>query len=395
MLSDCFKQAVRFDGSIQDLESHSAEIPSGRGILLFADAQDRPIQLLIAANLRRTAKARLSGIEAETPSRRVRLAEIVRAIHFRTACCEFQAYWDCLRVSRHLFADTYRDWILLPTPHLIQIDGTEHWPRFSPTHRPDFRSPAGAQGRRVFGPYPNHKACSEVVDLQTRGFDLCRRPDLIGSPEQAQNCPYLQMDDCPAPCVGNLSRDAYLRQLDAAEKLAAGQYGAVQTDLEERMWADAGAMRFEHANRLKQVLSDIQKLRTGDGRWAGPLSESFYLHLDRAEKVKVPGKKTKVQSFAAYGFRAGQIVRFPNATLEQVDSLLESLQSLQNGNLNPDWVSSDSLSKLEDPASAAMMADSLALASFFLFRRSSGGHWFACSPSLPSREQLAEAMTEE
>jgi hypothetical protein len=394
MLSDCFERAVRFDGSIEDLQTRSMEIPSGRGVLLFADADDRPIQLLVAANLRRTARVRLTAPEIDQPSRRARLAGVARCVHFRPACCEFQAHWDCLRIARHLYPDSYKDSISLPALHLVQIDLSAPWPRFAPTSRAGFQPPSDPPGRRVFGPFPSHRACLDLIDIQTRSFDLCRKPNLIDSADRAGNCPYLQMGSCPAPCVGKLDRKEYLDRLAMACGIADGSGAIVRISLEDQMRTCARQLQFEQAERLKQAISDINKIENGDARWSADLSGLMILHIDRSAKIPGPDKKKKVQSFAAFVFFAGRILRLPDFTVDQVPSLLESLAPLQSRQGGPtDKSAADSLARLEAPLSLGLLADQLSLVSFFLFRRSAPGLWLRCRPFLPDHDKLVESLS--
>lgn len=393
MFTDCFDSAVRFDGSPQDLQQRSSEIPSGRGVLLFCDVDDRPIQLLVAADLRRTARSRLSIPQGEQPTRRARLSEVARTAYFRPAGCEFQAHWDLLRIARHLFSDSYRDMILLPSLHLIQIDRAVPWPRFSFTSRPDFQSPTDSPGRRVFGPFPRRKACIHLMDIQTRAFDLCRNPNLLDSPDRARNCPYLQMGSCCAPCIGKLQPDEYGRRLDAAVDLAAGRFDRVLTLLEERMRIDARSLRFEAADRLKQVIADIQKSKSGDARWTADVSELSILHIDRSTKVTGPGKK-RIQTYAAFHFHCGSIIRLPDFTLDQIPSVLESVKSLRFSYRQvADNAAADSLARLENPFTPGLLSDQFALIAFFLFRSSPPGLWLQSHTSLPDQGQITESLS--
>ncbi len=390
MLSDCFDSAVRFDGSLQDLQQRSSDIPSGRGVLLFADADDRPIQLLAATNLRRTARSRLLTLQTEKPSRRARLSEIARTIYFRSACCEFQVQWDLLRIARYLFADSYRDRILLPNLHLIQIDRTVPWPRYTYTSRVDFHA-VSSHRLSVFGPYHDRKGSMQMMDIQTRAFDLCRKLNLIDSPDRAQTCPYLQMAECPAPCVGRISRDEYLFSLDAAADLVAGRFDLVLSGLEDRMRDEARALRFEVANRLKRVIEDINKIRTAGARWTADLSELTVLHIDRSAKVAKPGSK-KIQCFAAYVFRRGQILRLPDFILDQIPSVVESLSWFDSGQVRTPFVS-DVLSRLEIATPPGLLTDQFALVAFFVFRKSPPGLWLSCGRSLPEPEQIYKSLS--
>ena len=65
--------------------SHLVALPACKGVILFADSDRRPVQLLIAANIRRTGRARLYTEEIEVHSKRPEITSIVRHIFY--VCC--------------------------------------------------------------------------------------------------------------------------------------------------------------------------------------------------------------------------------------------------------------------------------------------------------------------
>jgi excinuclease UvrABC nuclease subunit len=61
-----------------------ADIPTCKGVLLFTDSSDTPIQLLQAANLRRTARVKLFR-QDEGISKRTDISKLASKIYWR--CC--------------------------------------------------------------------------------------------------------------------------------------------------------------------------------------------------------------------------------------------------------------------------------------------------------------------
>jgi hypothetical protein len=176
--------------------------------------------------------------------------------------------------------------------------------------------------------------------------------------------------------------------------IADGSGAIVRMLLEDQMRTCARELQFEHAERLKQAIADINKIENGDARWSGDLSTLMVLHIDRSAKIPGPDKKKKVQSFAAFVFQAGRIFRLPDFTVDQVPSFLESLKPIQSRQgCAMDCPVPDSLARLEDPLSPGLLADQLSLVSFFLFRRSAPGLWLGCSPHLPDCDTLVESLS--
>ncbi|MCK5174322.1 MAG: hypothetical protein KAR47_13090, partial [Planctomycetes bacterium] len=72
MDQELFKSCLDIDCQVpeHDLTGSLSSLPTDRGVLLFADERDQPVQLLIAANIRRTAVARLSSKDSETRSKK-------------------------------------------------------------------------------------------------------------------------------------------------------------------------------------------------------------------------------------------------------------------------------------------------------------------------------------
>src|SRR6202453_5109959 len=112
-------------------------------------------------------------------------------------------------------------------------------------------------GARYFGPCVNATAARNVVTLAQRQFNLrgCR----VFTPGEAdyKHCLYAHLKYCTAPCVGNVTREQYLEQVNAACHFLEGQSREMQGDLEAEMKKAAAAHEYERAADLRDLIRDL------------------------------------------------------------------------------------------------------------------------------------------
>jgi excinuclease ABC subunit C len=113
-------------------------------------------------------------------------------------------------------------------------------------------------GARYFGPFVNSLALRNTVALARKMFNLrgCR----VFTPGEAdyKHCLYAHLKHCTAPCVGNVTREQYLEQVNAACNFLEGQCREMQGQLEAEMKKAAAAHDFEKAADLRDLLRDLQ-----------------------------------------------------------------------------------------------------------------------------------------
>ena len=112
-------------------------------------------------------------------------------------------------------------------------------------------------GARYFGPFVNSLALRNTVALARKQFNLrgCR----VFTPGAAdyKHCLYAHLKHCTAPCVGNVTREQYLEQVNAACNFLEGQCREMQGQLEAEMKKAAAAHDFEKAADLRDLIRDL------------------------------------------------------------------------------------------------------------------------------------------
>jgi excinuclease ABC subunit C len=114
-------------------------------------------------------------------------------------------------------------------------------------------------GARYFGPYAHTGALRETVDWLNRKFGLrvCRprHPD----ESDYRHCHADIIKNCPAPCIGRISRDDYHARVLAALRVLEGGDKAMLDGMRDDMESAAAALDFEKAARLRDAIDALKK----------------------------------------------------------------------------------------------------------------------------------------
>jgi excinuclease ABC subunit C len=122
-------------------------------------------------------------------------------------------------------------------------------------------------GARYFGPFSDSGALRNTLALVRRQFNLrgCR----AFAPGEAdyKHCLYAHLKYCTAPCIGNVTREQYLEQVNAACDFIAGQCREMKDRLEGEMKKAAAARDYEKAAGLRDLLRDLAATTKKTGKF--------------------------------------------------------------------------------------------------------------------------------
>ncbi|RKY10183.1 MAG: hypothetical protein DRP65_06960 [Planctomycetota bacterium] len=376
MLEELFDDSLAIDPVAQTAEILKP-LPPCKGVILFADENDMPIQLLICANIRRTAAHRLFTKEPAAVKKRADISRIVRRIYYRSSYNDFASSLAHYRIAKVLYPDTYNEHLTLPRQTYVKIDPAAKWPFFSLTDKP-----SDLAGENVFGLFPSRKAAAEFIQILQDVFCLCQRPRLLASGRDFATCPYLQMATCCAPCVGKMKRDVYISQITDAICAAAGDIEKQTAKLKEKMEKAAHQRLFEQAQSLKKRLERLKGLTCDDYRWTMRLSALTILHIDRSAKIATEGKRKKTRTYAGFLIRAGLVTELGDFRLDEFDKFYKSFTaklSVPGGLIDP-----------KEPA------EHLSLLAWHLYRSKPAGVWLDCSKTrtTPREDEIKNAILE-
>jgi excinuclease UvrABC nuclease subunit len=367
-----FESCVQIEPGQEPAKS-IAELPHCRGVILFTDADDTPILLLTAADIKRLALNRLICADTTIATKRVKLAQITRKIYYLCCWCDFNSSLQHYFIAKELFPLRYRDFVTFPKIWYVKINLAAKWPYFSITDNPQ---PAG-QDVHVFGPVPSRKAASDYISSLNEAFALCRQQCLIDDPAKAAACPYYQMRLCGAPCVGNIGRDEYLDHIRNAVAAAGGNRHGYIKNLENTMRELAVKMEFEQAQIVKKQLEQLKSLGDNTYKWVCDIRDLTLLHIDAGPKIKIKGQKKKSQTYMVFLVRAGLIERLDDFTTEQIPQLLETVSAV--------------VTRLACETSTQNTAEQMSLVGFALYRSKPSGLWLDCR-NLPMADEISKLI---
>jgi excinuclease ABC subunit C len=136
---------------------------------------------------------------------------------------------------------------------MLKVNLRDPIPRFSFTRlRTD-------DGSRYFGPFPNSGALRNTLALMRRQFNLRGCRPLTPGPQDYKHCLYGNLKWCTAPCIGNVTHEQYLEQVQAACDFLDGQCGELAGQLEAEMRKAAAAQEYEKAADLRDAIDALKQ----------------------------------------------------------------------------------------------------------------------------------------
>ncbi|MBQ7738420.1 MAG: excinuclease ABC subunit C [Desulfovibrionaceae bacterium] len=111
---------------------------------------------------------------------------------------------------------------------------------------------------RYFGPFTSALAARETWKLLHRTFKIRRCSDRAMN-NRVRPCLYYHMQQCSAPCLQLISRDAYHESVEKVAALLDGRAGELLTDLEQAMFKASDALEFELAAQLRDQIKAIKR----------------------------------------------------------------------------------------------------------------------------------------
>ncbi len=136
---------------------------------------------------------------------------------------------------------------------LLKVNLNDPIPRFTLTRLKQ------DDGARYFGPFPNSGALRSTLALVRRQYHLRGCRPLTPNERDYRHCLYAHLKYCTAPCIGNVTREQYLQQVQAACEFLAGQCEEMQEQLAEDMKKAASAQEYERAAELRDLLSNLRR----------------------------------------------------------------------------------------------------------------------------------------
>ncbi len=158
-------------------------------------------------------------------------------------------------------------------------------------------------GARYFGPFSNSGALRNTLALVRRQFNLRGCRAFTPGEGDYKHCLYAHLKYCTAPCIGNVSREQYLEQVNAACGFLEGQCHEMKEQLEAEMKKAALNQDFEKAAGLRDLIRDLNETTKKERKFERvpytlPLSINPADDLDELAKVlDLPAPPQRIEGF--------------------------------------------------------------------------------------------------
>ncbi len=112
-------------------------------------------------------------------------------------------------------------------------------------------------GAKYFGPYPNVSAAKEMISFIKEKFKIRQCKNFKN---QDRACLNYHIKKCLAPCMGYVSREEYMKQINQISMLLDGKIDTIIKELESDMNAFSENLEFEKAAEIRDRILAIERV---------------------------------------------------------------------------------------------------------------------------------------
>jgi len=116
------------------------------------------------------------------------------------------------------------------------------------------------KGNRYFGPFPNALAVRESIQLLQKVFKLRTCENTVFA-NRSRPCLQYQIERCTAPCVGYISTEDYVHDVDHAALFLEGKTNEVMNALADKMNTAAANQEYEQAVVFRDRMQALRQVQ--------------------------------------------------------------------------------------------------------------------------------------
>ena len=109
---------------------------------------------------------------------------------------------------------------------------------------------------KLFGPFPNAKACKDTVEIINKLYPLRKCKNI-----PKKYCLYYTMNECLAPCVNKINNEVYNPIINNITRFLNGYDTELINTIKEKMENAAESLEFEKAIEYRNMLNSLESLQ--------------------------------------------------------------------------------------------------------------------------------------
>ena len=232
-----------------NIEEELKKLPGKPGVYVMRDKDDNIIYVGKAVSLKN--RVRQYFRKTNKTARIQKMVSLISRFEYIVVDSEAEALiLECnlIKKNRPKFNVLLKDDKTYP---YIKIDIKSDYPGVYYTRR------IVNDGSKYFGPYANPGAAKEMLDFIKERYKIhqCRtlKP-------RTRPCLNYHINRCLAPCMGNVDKEEYKKQIDEIIDLLEGKTSKIVKELEEQMKQASQKMDYEKAAYIRDKIQAIERV---------------------------------------------------------------------------------------------------------------------------------------
>lgn len=194
-------------------------------------------------------------------------------------------------------------------PYICFID--ENHPKLVYTR--DVKKFTRKSSNKVFGPFPNVKACRDLVEILNKIYPF-RKCNQIPK----KSCLYYDMGQCLAPCINEVNKSDYAPYIDSVVKVLNGSNKELLNQLNDKMQEASINLEFEKAIEYRNIITSMNEIAE---------KQSIIINDGVSRDVLGFYEKDGVVSVQLFHMRYGKIIERTCEVFDVYDNLDEIIIS--------------------------------------------------------------------
>lgn len=235
-----------------DIEEELKKLPDKPGVYLMHDEKDEIIYVGKAIVLRNRVRQYFRPSSNLSPKIQ-RMVQHVRRFEYIVTDSELEAFvLECNLIKLH--RPHYNTMLMDDKTYpFIKVTVNEQFPKIMTTRA------ISKDKARYFGPFVSGKAVDDIIELlnKTYGIRTCGR-NLDRTKVSERACLNYQIGQCSGPCIGKISQEEYLKNVECCIDFLEGKYAGIKAKIEQKMKEAAEELHFEEAASYRDTLKSIE-----------------------------------------------------------------------------------------------------------------------------------------